>query len=1779
MNAIAPKLLSVQRYQGVDVLQDYDDRFVAKAYDAILRQQVFLKGRRITGPEVVAEVRAEFQQLWRLRHPMLPRALTFEASQGLGEIEGPCVFFSQEWIAGADLLSVRGKLSVDSFMGWFESALALLDWLARAKLQWLDYGLSRLDLKAAHFLKAGERWKLIDLGEVRQDNPFEMAERHGTLGYMAPELVDGKPSGPVSDLYSLGIVAYEVLTGELPSVLGGSRDRIYEGLMKERPVSLPDSDSGLDPLIAQVVRRLTEPNPTKRYGSAREVRELLEFPIKAAEESMLHSTVLPSRWARQLGELPGLLADVQTVGGGGVLIQADGAGDLRYGLDAASFQFMAQTCPTFAVPGALCSATGSEACVRELLASIISFLQLYEPSIEASAHGSRGLDELAEPSASCRDSLKTLLSLSQARHSATGAVCAVIVELPDGQSSAAWELVKSLAPLLAGSGLLLVVGLPALEMPPVPLDSLPAIRLTNLTRKEVHEYARMMVGDDYLAAEHVVIGLLACSQGRLDLLRGVLQWRLEHPERPLAEWEPSWNEAGDESKDVSALSVPEDDVFSIAAVLPQPFAQHLLAEVLTEAGIAVPSEDPAETLQASDVLERLPDWEPLHWRFRSEQLRRHCEARLPAAERAGICRIVGKKLEELVELPSSPGFAMLATTFLNSTSPMRAVPYLSQAVDEALSQHRPDRALSLLERSLELIPLESPRRSELLRRKGKILAEMGSSKQAAAAFSSAVEAAGVDSAQRARCKAALARVLMLAGEFADALELLRDCTTLKPTARMPRQELALWWQWLAWLYMQESNSDGVKETLDLELARAALQHAAAQGLSAQSPEGMDQGYLEVRWEQLAGKPPAEVAKKAETFLALAEANGYDRGRDRLLNLLLNLYLQQGDLDAVKLTGERLNRLGRESVDLSVESRAVYNVGIALRTMGRPQEALLHFERAMKLDRLRGDIERELANQHELVDILLDAAQILRAEIELNSASRRIEQLPKASEVILLTQELLSARLKLRKLHKGGLPLESSVATELEATLERLDTQFSKLQPSWLTLEAKADRMELALQMKRPFDALRLWAPLLERRPKDHEGQAWERLHRLAIDAHQRLLPTWSLGTKSPDSAATPVLTTLPPAMNHVPEQVRVLAVSGPTLPPAPPVLTDSVPSSVSGTGAVAVPADVVGIASQPTQVEPPNAPVRELVQPVKAAQSGQVPAFSDPLIPPQVQKASSPAHKTGDDGNPSAETGPGGAWKEWTRAGKPAPTLSAAQVLTAITELLSAGGDDHALSSKLAELVGRLLGGKGLVILLENGVIEEGQISRLKNPYSRTLVMHVAKSKKLYRCSNSGEDDFLKSISSAHRKQPSIICAPIMGSHENLLGVVYVDELETGKSDDPSVIQAVQELATVTARYLESIAQRKMDTDIQVGDELALGSSKAMRKVIHQVNTITKAKSSDLVVLLLGETGVGKNHISRLIHKRVAGPKQELVPVNCSAIPSELMEANLFGAVKGSFTGCVNDMPGFFSNESTNTVFLDEIGELPLPAQAKLLTVLDEGELRRVGDGKTGKFKGRVLCATNRDLEAMCERGEFRRDLLERLSVNVVKIPPLRERGEQDIRRIATQMLRRELTTIGSRDAKSAQFEDRFVTEAQTIFIRHPWRGNVREISNFFRNELIRSALRDTAKNGKIMPALVSEVLERLGRAGVDASSSVEPVAGTIFPPGLKFWELKAAAERQISAYIQEVVEGNGGSKDAAAKALECNRSSIYGYLGELEGTAGKKTSKKKPPHSQLVTP
>jgi len=353
----------------------------------------------------------------------------------------------------------------------------------------------------------------------------------------------------------------------------------------------------------------------------------------------------------------------------------------------------------------------------------------------------------------------------------------------------------------------------------------------------------------------------------------------------------------------------------------------------------------------------------------------------------------------------------------------------------------------------------------------------------------------------------------------------------------------------------------------------------------------------------------------------------------------------------------------------------------------------------------------------------------------------------------------------------------------------------------------------------------------------------------------------------------------------------------------------------------------------------------------------------------------------------------------------------------------------------------------------------------------------------------------------------------------------------------------------VMHRLLKVSDLRGLRAENQVLRNLVLGKredsfsflSPAMRELERLVG---KVAPTDSTVLVTGDSGTGKGVIARLIHQQSPRADAPFIPVNCGAIPENLMESELFGHTKGSFTGADKARKGLFLEADKGTIFLDEIGELPLQLQVKLLHVIEEKMVRAVGSEQARRADVRIVAATNRDLRKMVSEGRFREDLYFRLSVFHVHVPPLRER-RQDILGLVRFLVQRGAQRLNCNTGITV------AADVEELLVAYDWPGNVREMENVIDRALI------LAEQGHITCSDLPPQITKLMSVGGPGSASPESGGN-----------LREQVRRFEGAMICRVISESDGDRRLAAQKLEIGLSSLYRKLEDYESLGVPQTDK-----------
>jgi transcriptional regulator with GAF, ATPase, and Fis domain len=501
-----------------------------------------------------------------------------------------------------------------------------------------------------------------------------------------------------------------------------------------------------------------------------------------------------------------------------------------------------------------------------------------------------------------------------------------------------------------------------------------------------------------------------------------------------------------------------------------------------------------------------------------------------------------------------------------------------------------------------------------------------------------------------------------------------------------------------------------------------------------------------------------------------------------------------------------------------------------------------------------------------------------------------------------------------------------------------------------------------------------------------------------------------------------------------------------------------------------------------------------------------------------------------------------------------APTPTTASAATR-DERLAAYRRIHEFSAQLmagattSELVNAILDGVIELTGADNGFLvladQDGQLSvevardrkgaPLANPsqlLSDSILERVVALRKPIVVADALQDaEFGQSKSIVELRLLSVMCCPLL-DQTTLHGLLYVGSKRLSHLFNDDALATLEIFASQASLLLgharhaaalrsENKALKERLKEHDMGDLIA--ASPSMDPVLGRIR---KVASTEIVVLITGETGTGKELVAREIHRHSRRSRGPFEAINCGAIPETLLESELFGHVRGAFTGAVLNKKGRFHAAHGGTLFLDEIGELPIALQVKLLRVLEDREVLRVGATQSEKIDIRILAATNRNLEDEVQKGQFREDLYYRLNVVQIVLPPLRERGE-DVVTIARYLLKEANQDLG-RSVKG------FDQECILAMRKYRWPGNVRELQNRVKKAVL---LTDNSWLSRGDLGLRDEHLD------------------DVLP-------LHEARERFQAEYIESVLRRNGGNRTKTAKDLNVDPRTIFRHLARHEDGA-----------------
>jgi len=1696
--------------------------------------------------------RSEFRILASQSHPGIVRVFDY------GTTDNGLCYFSMELLEGHDLLEFARDAATDpetladspTFSAVIRQVLTALDYVHTC-------GLLHLDLKPSNILvtKADglPQAKLIDFGFAR--GPARSAKSlSGTVEYLAPERLRDEPPDTRADLYSVGIILYELLTGKCP-FHGATAGEVVRGHLEG---AVPDA-AHLPARYREVVLRLLEKQPARRPPSAWSVLvDLFDRPLaEAGDKAERGTALLPAFGTAFVGRtdsLRRLEAAARSAAASkprSILLRgAAGVGktrllrelEVRLQLQGVATGIESSR-ETAQRPGDLLSqllrrsALGAEATCRDLEADIET---LGRSEISGATSASlEEADSVMRREHLLQRFIECLFSLAEKRS---------LVFLVDNLHRADTFSREGLVWLLRAiehrgdARLCLIIGcrdeeeedlqvVKEIEQAGGGFSSFSTLRLHGLNEGEIERYLGQVLGSGAstpelaraFAAEtggnvffiEEYLKLLV-SSGRVR--RGEVLWEFPYTPGEKLDVPRTVDEAI--SRRLARIEGAARDVLQWAAVVDTPLTGPEIAEYTRTLGSGEQGHqaEAAERLLSDLVLEQFLCREGTRYFFAHAAARGVVYAAIDEADRRRRHGIVARRFLTGKAPADLECLEEIAHHLFHSEEPFRAGSYLLRAGERARKAGAFREAALHYTRALEVNAGEGTgTRFEILLGRQEVLGHLGNKEAQLEDLDSLKHAALGDPRREREAKLREALFLESLGRKRDALDRLVEAT--EKAGAEPALEARLHSK-AGMLQFYLSDFTGGFESI-----RLALEHAGKAG----------DRTLEAECRQIAG---FGHYFRADYDRALAEMNrallirreGGDESRIGSLSSNLGLiYYDRGDLEAAEERFLDSLKVFRRIGFRRGEAVNLLNLGLVYLDMGRHERALDSFHGSLCIRRELGDRRAEGADLGNLasawiqvgraeraVPLLEDALRLARefenlqsecanecrlgeVDLERGHGQRALERFTRGlaiAEKAGLPTQVILARRGLARTHQAlGAP--AKVREHAEAALELADSRNMQRQRiSCRVLLASAfledGRLEVADRCSR---------------------QAVEELERVTgwvADAHL----VWF-------------------------ERYRVLEA-----------LT------------LASPEHNEHNAQNATDCE--EALRRSYVLLREKSDSFQ----DDELRQGYLENVV--LHRKINQLHEALQTR---IRREATLRERSFHEI--AKSIHSIVEI------DPLLDHLLALAIETTHAEKGLIALKNPGGNFTIRAARGMAKESvedatdicKSVIADVARGGQPVLAADAGSDDrFRDRHSIISFRIRTLMCVP-MKVRDEVIGAVYVDGRGASSFDreDLEYVVSFSQLAAIAvenARLLERLRAENIylrrEVERRYRFENLLGESPAMERLAHLMEKVADTPAS---ILICGETGTGKEIVARSVHYASERHSSPFVTVDCGALPENLLESELFGHRRGSFSGAVHDRLGLFEEAEGGTLFLDEITNTSPDLQAKLLRVLQEGEIRRVGENQVRKVDVRIIAATNVDMAEAVEQGSFREDLYYRLSVIPLEVPPLRERRE-DVPLLALHFLRK------SCDRHSKEIEG-FTEEAMDFLVRAPWRGNVRELENLIEKAVIlaeKDRLDAPFLEG-LLPAWSSKNEGVEGPEQKTAAGEVVPARAATDLPVKEVDELSKLSledfdRRWLEAekgYLERIVTDAGGNlAEAARRARVRNRNTLISRL-KRHGIKGKR--------------
>ncbi|MEO0079523.1 MAG: sigma 54-interacting transcriptional regulator [candidate division WOR-3 bacterium] len=1667
------------RYRVIGFLGGGSATEVFKVKDIVGGRVLALKILRENTPkEEEFRLNREFYYLSRFSH----RGIVAVFDYGKTPDQRP--YFTMEFIDGKPITS--------HFSGGYTPELEEITVQA---LQALDsihsQGLIHCDLKPQHLLvvqgQGKPLTKLLDFGFAENIRLGEETTPRGTLGYVAPEVFKGGYADARADLYSLGMVLYETLTGQGPSKEKSLRDwlrkQYYSEFEPPRRFN-PNIPERFEAVVMTLIRR----EPERRFISANAVIEALKGSGAgpAVPDRSEGPGFVPKRYlmvpgfvgrGQFLQELKSRLELAGQSKPGVVCISGErGVGKSRL---LSEFKFLAQLegAAIFAAePGSL------GARPQSLIETVLNYLRIYSPGPMLQLDECRATD--AEDGKFRLFEMVTQRLKEVSGSHRVGHCLVLLVDDFELFDPTSLEFLRYLGFSLENERLLVVVaGLKEKRFIDLIAelgrkDYCQHLSLPPMERREITGLVTSLLGD-LPAAESLVEWLMNTTGGNplfvietiyslIDekiLLSRSGRWNLTQDR--LAGYRPPDTVTDVVRRRLDSLTPEELEVLQIGASAGGPWTLEFLRAVLNYDDKVL--FNAVSRLKALGLLRGFASDGEGAFILSSKILEAVVTERLPVEKRRELHRRVALALELLYPEKQDRLVFDLAHHYTQAGIKDRAFSYSLRAGAQAKGYRLFEQALGYYETALALSPQLVPARERI-----GLIETVGELREATGRFQEALDCytqgMGIIVADRelVRERQLLARFLRRLGlvhqkqaRNEEALNFFNQALLM--LAEKESVEFAQLLNDLGWSYCSVGNFDRAEAVLTqaLQVSERLPNTCSGRSVTIQQLQAQTLYYFSVlAWSRYDFVLALQLAERT---LAIYETIRDDYNIGKVSQFIATLWWRRGELAKARECYQRCLPVQRKSGEVYWLLRSLQGLGIISLDEGEWHQAFDYFTEAYTLAERIGDTPA-LAELSINLGVVCDelgewgrASAHLEEAIELHNRSGvEIRRFDKAGARIALSQ--LRAK-------QGELEEAERLMKEAAALVEGTDDPE-------LNYHLAAAQAALSLRMER-FDQARSF--LVKAFNFARKERDWRKLANLfTIAAELRLLTG---DASRADGAARKALLLLHdyPTSKEYAVALRFSGLAK-CLLDRPERGTQELRRSIELLRPLSSKFELARslLASAQALTRPGRWESRE---PGRAVPTPQLSLTFRPVPQQELNEALANLREA----------------QELFRTLGARLELGEAEELMAMMIQLSATmqlkarerGEYLKVFYQLAELINldlekedfleRVLDLVIEVTKAERGLLFLVQGDRLV-PVAARNVDHATledaatvsnsvlrkvrrRSELIFSADAMADPRFANSNSVMLNKIRSLLCAPLRVENK-VIGTIYLDSRVTVHlflEEDQNLLMSVANLLAATIdksvafnRLQEEMSAIREDIMVDAVTGLFLGRAKSMREVYR---IIEKIAPTDCTVLLTGETGTGKGVLARLIHSKSERSGNRFVAINCGTLPETLFESELFGHVRGSFTGAVRDKEGLFETAENGTIFLDEISNITLGTQAKLLQVLEEKVIRRVGETATRTVDVRLICATNRNLEEEVAAGRFREDLLYRINVVTIHVPPLRERVG-DIPQLANYFLRRYATQLNK---PVAGFDD----SAIAAFTNYQWPGNVRELQNVIERAVI----------------------------------------------------------------------------------------------------------------------